>query len=190
MKISSLELLGDLTSRTRQHIAIAEELQKRSYTDLMQRPKPGSWNVLECLEHLNLYGDFYLPEIQKQIRESEHPPKEQFKSGLLGNYFAASMLPKEKLNRMKTFSDKDPIDSDLDAEVIAEFLRQQEQMLELLRAAEKVDLGKTKVSTSISKFVKLKLGDAFRVVIYHNQRHLEQAQKALKVPRAEAGNTI
>jgi hypothetical protein len=189
MKISSLELLGDLTSRTRQHIAIAEELQKRSYTDLLQRPKPGSWNALECLEHLNLYGDFYLPEIQQQIRDSNHPPKEHFISGFLGNYFAESMLPKENLNRMKTFKDKDPINTNLDSDVISEFMRQQEQTLKLLRAAEKVDLGKTKVATSISKFLRLKLGDAFRVVIYHNQRHLEQAQRALKVPREEAGNT-
>lgn len=186
MKIPSLELLGDLTSRTRQHISMADELQKRSYQDLSYRPKAGSWNALECIEHLNLYGDFYLPEIQKQIRESDHPPKEQFKSGFLGNYFAESMLPKEKLNKMKTFRDKDPIDKDLDPKVISEFLRQQEQLLELLRAAEKVDLGKTKVPTSISKFIRLKLGDAFRVVIYHNQRHLEQAQAALKVPQTEA----
>ncbi|SDK67075.1 DinB superfamily protein [Salinimicrobium catena] len=190
MKISSLELLGDLTSRTRQHIAIAEELNKRSYTDLIQRPTPGSWNALECLEHLNLYGEFYLPEIEKQIRKSDYPPQALFKSRFLGNYFAESMLPKEKLNRMKTFADKDPIGADLDSEVISEFIKQQHQMLELLRAAEKVDLVKTKVPTSISKFIRLKLGDAFRVVIYHNQRHLQQAQLALKVPQTEAGSTV
>ena len=185
MKIDSQDLLSDLTALTRQHISMAEELQKHSFEDLSHRPAPGSWNVLECIQHLNLYGDYYLPEIEKQIRESEHPWQEQFKSGFLGNYFAQSMLPKEKLNKMKTFRDKDPIETDLDVNVISEFIRQQQQMLELLRAAEKVDLGKTKTGTSISKFIKLKLGDSFRVVIYHNQRHLEQALRALRTHKPE-----
>ena len=190
MKIESQELLSDLSSRTRQHISIAEEFEKRSFEDLIQRPAPGSWNVLECFQHLNLYGDFYLPEIEKEIRESKYPPQGVFKSGFLGNYFAQSMLPKEKLNKMKTFRDKDPIDIDLDTNVVTEFLRQQQQMLYLLRAAAKVDLNKTKVATSISKFIRLSLGDTFRVVVYHNQRHLEQALRALRTHKPEHKNVL
>ncbi len=55
-----------------------------------------SWSILECLEHLNLYGDFYIPEIKNRIESSKTLPKENFKSRILGNYFAKSMLPKEK----------------------------------------------------------------------------------------------
>lgn len=39
------------------------------------------------------------------------------------------------------------------------------------------DLGKIKTSISISKWIKLKLGDTFRVIIYHNERHIVQANK-------------
>ncbi|MFM7022373.1 MAG: hypothetical protein ACKOXB_05295 [Flavobacteriales bacterium] len=56
---------------------------------------------------------------------------------------------------------------------------QQKQTLELLEAAGKVDLKKVKTSVSISKFIRLRLGDTFRFVIYHNQRHIAQAQKVL-----------
>jgi len=41
----------------------------------------------------------------------------------------------------------------------------------------KVDIGKTKTAISISKWIKLKLGDTLRVVIYHNQRHMAQAKR-------------
>ena len=39
---------------------------------------------------------------------------------------------------------------------------------------------KTKTAISISKLIKLRLGDTFRVLIYHNERHIKQAERAIK----------
>jgi len=90
------------------------------------------------------------------------------------------MLPKEKLNKMKTFKSMNPIGSNLDKTVLETFLSQQKTSLELLQQAEKVSLTKNKTGISISKWIKLKLGDTFRVVIYHNLRHIIQAEKVIK----------
>ena len=87
------------------------------------------------------------------------------------------MLPKEKLNKMKTFKSMNPIGSNLDKTVLEKFLSQQKTLLELLQQAEKVSLTKNKTGISISKWIKLKLGDTFRIVIYHNLRHVIQAEK-------------
>lgn len=146
---------------------------------LNPRPATGSWSALECMEHLNRYGNFYLPEIQRRIAQSPHPASAQFKSGWLGNYFAKSLLPKEKLNKMKTFSNMDPMGSELGREVLHTFIAQQEQTLALLQEAKNVDLSKTRTAISISSWIKLRLGDTFRVLIYHNQRHVVQAERAL-----------
>lgn len=89
------------------------------------------------------------------------------------------MLPKEKLNKMKTFKDKNPIGSKLDKKTIERFISQQEQILNLLDKSREIDLNKTKTAISITNLIKLKIGDTFRVVIYHNERHLEQANKLL-----------
>lgn len=72
-----------------------------------------------------------------------------------------------------------PVNSKLTKEVLTVFLSQQQTMLKLLNQARSISLNKTKTSISISKLIKLKLGETFRVVIYHNQRHLVQALKAL-----------
>lgn len=180
MKIPSEKLIDDLVDRAHKLLNEAEELKTLPEKTLQWRPAPESWSILECLEHLNLYGRFYLPEIKKRLNNaSTAKSKQTFKSGLLGNYFALSMLPKEKLNTMKTFKNMNPIHSTLDKTVMDEFIRQQRQMLSILEKCRKVDLNKTKTSISISNFIKLKLGDTLRVVIYHNQRHMVQAQKAL-----------
>jgi len=177
MIIESVKLIQDLIERTRININQAENFKTLSTEKLNWRPENDRWSILECFEHLNLYGDFYIPEIKKRIKNSKTQPQENFKSGILGNYFAKSMLPKERLNKMKTFKDKNPLGSKLDKTTIERFISQQEQILSLLDKSREIDLNKTKTAISISKLIKLKIGDTFRVVVYHNERHLVQANK-------------
>ncbi|OCA71837.1 hypothetical protein BBH99_13635 [Chryseobacterium contaminans] len=180
MKISTTALLEELKRRTEQHLQYAETLLLKSENELNFRISDDSWSVLECLEHLNRYGDFYIPEISRRISSSATSPKADFKPGILGNYFAKSMLPKEKLNKMKTLKAMNPIHSQLNKDVVNEFIKQQQQLLELLEKASHINLEKTKTAISISKLITLKLGDTFRFVIYHNARHIAQAKKVLK----------
>lgn len=170
-------LIQSFIEQTRQHLNRAAQLNELNIDDLNWRESPESWSILECLEHLNLYGDYYLPEMDKEIGKARKPATAQFNSGILGGYFAKMMLPKEKLNRMKTFKDKDPIHARLDRSVIDRFIRQQHQFLELLNRAREVDLSSVKVTTSISKLIRLKLGDTFAFYINHIMRHLRQADR-------------
>ncbi len=181
MKTPSEDLIQDLIERTRQTLNATENLKQEPIDLLNWKPAPERWSVLECIEHLNLYGDFYLPEIARRIRESQKPAEPYFSAGLLGDYFAKSMLPKEKLNKMKTFDDKNPNGSDLSLYTIDRFIAQQKELLVLLNKSRSVSLNKTKTSISISKLITLRLGDTIRVVIYHNQRHLVQANKVLSL---------
>lgn len=180
MKIPTSQLLLELKDITQDNIQFAETLLNNEDSELNFRITEESWSVLECLEHLNRYGNFYLPEINERISISKFPPKTEFSSGILGNYFAKSMLPKEKLNKMKTFKTMNPIHSKLDKSVVGEFIRQQNLLLDLLEKSTKINLEKIKTSISISKFIKLKLGDTFRFIIYHNLRHINQAKNILK----------
>ena len=180
MKIKSETLINELIDLTKQNITKIDALNQCSGANLNWRPTLESWSILETIEHLNLYGYFYLPEINSCIEGTRSQADLYFKSGLLGNYFAESMLPKEKLNKMKTFKDKDPIGSQLDKQVITECLKQQTQTIFLLNEARSVSLNRTKTAISISRWIKLKLGDTLRVVVYHNQRHLVQVENILK----------
>ncbi|MBX2840853.1 MAG: DinB family protein [Flammeovirgaceae bacterium] len=179
MKIPNTALIEDLIERTRENLNQAEAFMEFSTEMLNWRQYEKKWSILECIAHLNLYGDFYLPEITKRIKSTSQVENPFFKSGWLGNYFANSMLPKEKLNKMKTFKSMNPLGSKLDKEVLKDFINQQKTMLHLLDKARTINLTKTKTSISISNFIKLRLGDTFKVVIYHNQRHIVQANNVL-----------
>lgn len=175
--MQSENLIQSLIEQTRKVINTVEKLKNNDLQTLTWKHDQNSWNILECLEHLNLYGNFYLPEIESKIKNSTTKSETEFKSGFLGNYFAKSMLPKEKLNKMKTFKDKNPLNANLDKSVIDKFIEQQVKLLDLLSQSRNVSLNKVKIQTSISSLIKLKLGDTFQFFINHIIRHLKQIER-------------
>lgn len=175
--MQSEKLIEQLSTQTSQIINQAEELKTFDWNTLTWKENEISWSILECLEHLNLYGDFYLPQMENKIKISGTKPELEFRSGFLGNYFAKSMLPKEKLNKMKTFKDKNPLNAALDKSVIDKFLSQQNQLLDLLNQAKKVSLNKVKIQISISSLIRVKLGDTFQFFINHMIRHFKQIDR-------------
>ncbi len=166
-------LIQNLVEQTRQILNQVEQLKSQK-VDLIHRPAPGAWNILECLEHLNLYGDFYFAEIEKAIKTSGTKPEAEFSSGMLGAYFSKMILPKNKLNKMKTLKNKNPFNTSLDRTVLDRFVNQQLKLIELLIQSRSVSLNKIKIRTAFSGVVKLKLGDTFQFIINHNLRHLQQ----------------
>ena len=169
-------LLQSLVEQTRQIINHVEKLREKDWQYLNFKVDPNVWSIAECLEHLNLYGDFYLPQMEKKIKASTTTPDITFKSGYLGKYFAKTMLPKEKLNKMKTFKNKNPLNTQLDKTVVTRFMDQQIKLLDLLSQSRKVSLNKIKINTSISNLISLKLGDTFQFYVNHMLRHMKQIE--------------
>lgn len=181
--MKSSQLLQTLVMQIQEIITKAEALRNLDDAMLTWRPNDTSWNILECLEHMNLYGDFYLPQIENKIRSTHTHADPIFKSGILGNYFAKSMLPKEKLNKMKTFKSKDPIHATLRRDVIDRFLGQQNHLITLLNLSSTVSLNKIKITTSVSSLLRFKLGETYRFYINHMIRHMQQIDNILLAMR-------
>lgn len=179
MKYNAKEMIDELVQITQFNIKKAQDLISLPLDQLNQKQNETSWSALECLEHLNRYGDFYIPEIRNKMSSSKHENEAVFKSNFLGNYFSNAMKHKEKLNNMKTFKSMNPLGSELDKTVIDRFLDQQKMKLDLLEKARSKSLTRIKTGITISSLIKLRLGDTFRVVIFHNDRHMRQAWRAI-----------
>lgn len=176
------QLLETLENRVEGHLAVAiHQFQNLTEKELLQPATNGGWSIAQCLEHLNSYGDFYLPQIDKRLKVSvNHLTKDIFKSSWLGNYFIKMMEPTTGKKKYKAFKGHIPA-PELDAyAVVATFIEQQEQLLILLKKAEKVNLNAIRIPISITRLVKLKLGDVFQFIIAHNERHIQQAMRVHK----------
>jgi len=95
MKIKATQLITDLSQMVHEDIAQIKKLESLPLSILNLKQNAETWSILENLEHLNLYGDFYIPAIEAGMAKGAmHSPSEQFQSNWLGEYFAKAMLPK------------------------------------------------------------------------------------------------
>ena len=177
------DLLSDLETAVRRGIKTVEELRATGATDLTAPGAEASWSVAQHLHHLNFYATFYTDVIEQCLEGAGSSPKDTFKSGWLGNYFTDIIGPAEEeaplRMKMKSPANAIPPDSsalDLDA-VLETFYGLQNRLLYLLQRARQVDLGAYRVPTSLSKWVRLKLGDSFRFVIAHQERHFQHIER-------------
>jgi hypothetical protein len=182
-------LLNKLQHQTEQYLQLAiSDWQMISHARFAKKPTATSWSANECLQHLNSYGNYYLPAIEKAINAAQQSnPSSVFKTGWLGYYFTNLMKPateNKPLKKMKAPKDHSPLSIVESHVVISAFIDQQEKLLELLEQAKQVNLENIRIPVSISKMIQLKLGDTFNFLVMHTARHVQQAQKALGI----AGN--
>jgi hypothetical protein len=190
--IKTHDLLEQLKSDTRQIILETKLLLQQDPELLVQQPAPGKWSVAQAIEHLNAYGRYYIPEIRKALGHHKYSPDELYRPGWLGNYFTNAMKPtpdKQIRNKMKALKNYSPA-PELDSKaVIDEFLNHQQELLNLLDQASSNNISRIRIPISITKFIRFKLGDTFRFVIAHEQRHFVQCSNvlfSLKTPQATA----
>lgn len=179
--ISSRALLNYLEKTTERHIQKAiEDYQNMDRARLLKPAKDGGWSIAQCLDHLNGYGRYYYPLIQQKV-DANTQQDETYTSTWLGNYFVNMMDPDTGKKKMKAFKNHVPA-PDLDAhEVVSEFIRQQEHLLQLIRISRKRDLNKIKIPISLTKYIRINLGDTLRFIVAHNERHMRQAERGENV---------
>jgi uncharacterized damage-inducible protein DinB len=182
-KFKSEELIDMLEDDVRKLMAAAQHLQQADTVKLSYPPAEGQWSAVQALEHMNMYNRYYLPAIEKSM---VHIPKEVnawFVPGFFGNYFTNMMMPKnvfEVKNKMKTQKSFRP-ERGVNVEgAFKEFFEHQNKLLHLLETARKRNLETIRIPTSISRLIRLKLGDLLRFLVAHEQRHMIQARNAIK----------
>ncbi len=179
------QLLEKLHNDTEIFLQQSIQWQLLPTTVLMAKPGPERWSMAQCLQHLNFYGDYYLPAMERAMREAQGKgsrPTPVFHPGWLGAWFTNLMLPQADGSlKSKMQSPKNAVPSaQPDAlATLAAFIEQQERMLQLLDLARTVNLNAIRVPISLSRWIRLKLGDTFLFYLAHHARHIRQAEKAL-----------
>ncbi len=175
--ISSQSLLDNLMEDVRTIILQASRLENVPANQLQMQPDPQQWSIAQILAHMNFYSRHYLKEIENNIHKSETVmDKQMFKPGWFGNYFTKMMSPKNGVikNKMKTMKVAIP-NKEVDGKAaLRQFIADQHILLNLLQISKTADLNKIRIATSISRLIRLKLGDTFRFFIAHEQRHMIQ----------------
>lgn len=181
------ELLKKMNELTNQLSAdVRENFLSLSPEQLFWKPSEKSWSIAQCLAHLNAYYSFYIPVFRERIKNTRfRTPGEYFVSSPLGTASILSVkLGKVKnvKRRLKAAKDYNPlVNATLKTEnAVQDFLNYQDEMLKILSDSRFINIRKAKCTLAVTALIKLRLGDAFQVVVYHNERHVEQAKNVMK----------
>ncbi len=155
---------------------IADKFKTISKDTLNYKPS-GGWSAAECFEHLVLIDKKYIPiftDISGSYSETED---KEFKNSFLGKTIIKSVHP-DNPKKVKTRQPFYPVSSIMDQGIVNEFLQLNSEIVKFIKRFRNYDLKKINITSPLSSFVKYNLGDACRIIIYHDLRHLKQAQRA------------
>jgi hypothetical protein len=187
--MNATAFLARLDQATRQLLTTVQtELEPLELAHLNHQPAPGAWSILECLEHLNRYSRYYNERLAKALTQpgiSANAKEAEVSYSWLGGQFIRMMAP-GNTKKAKTLDRMNPSGSRLGREVLTEFARHQQHLLELLAQAHSADLNRKAVPIEFFKLLKMRLGETFEFVVLHEQRHVQQALWAKASWPAEA----
>jgi len=181
--INSNKLLELLQHEVKLIILQANKWKQLPAELLQYQPGENKWSIAQVIQHLNFYSRHYIPAIESKLHYNTYVASSAFKPGWLGDYFTKLMQPSAGntiTKKMKAQKNATPVAVPNAQQELDEFISHQHQLLNILSIAKNVDLNKTRVATSLSSLIKLKLGDTFRFFIAHEQRHAVQVNNILE----------
>jgi hypothetical protein len=155
-------------------------------------PEPGAWPPSACIEHLNQTNRLYVTAIRECLDNPAAVPSKDasLRYGLLERWFVKSLEPpvKRKWKAPRAFV---PVAVASRAEALGEWNRIHADIMALMERADPFHLSRNKVTSPVTRFMKISLGMAFALMAAHNRRHLHQAKEVIgrEVRRAAASQS-
>jgi DinB superfamily len=142
------------------------------------KPSESEWSVAQCLEHLVVSNAGYFP-IAERIARGEHRPSLKERLPLLPRLFGSlvlrAVLPQTK-QKLKARPNFQPSRSEIRPDILTKFQAQQQELIDHMNRTKDVDL-KTIITSPVNSIVTYSLLDAYKIVVAHEQRHLNQAKR-------------
>lgn len=193
-KRPSNELIDELLAMcAHMNDEVQNEFGDLTEEQLFWNPDRNSWSIGQCLAHLNAFHRFYVPVFVERVKNSRfQEPADYFQSSPLGHstYLKVKLGKLKNVKRkLKSPKDYNPlINKSLKVEnVVPDFFKYHNMLMDVIEKSRNVNIRKTKTSFSVRPIVKLRLGDAFAYIVFHNERHLWQAKRVKAHPKFPKG---
>lgn len=176
------EVERELNEATRRAWTLVHSTEGRLFT---VRPSISSWSAAECLAHLSISTEMFLPVLQEALddaRQRKLVAKAPPKMDLLGRILRWFLEPPIR-QRVRTSAPFVPRAVRAKSEAFGEFVTLQEKLLDVLNSSRGLDLRRMKIVSPFDRRVRYNAFSAFRIVAAHQRRHLWQAEQAVAALR-------
>jgi hypothetical protein len=143
---------------------------------------PGSWSVGQCLEHLCITNEAYLPPISVAVNEKPDAPVEQITPGWFGRWFIRSFIEPSPVTKRAPAPAKIRPTAHVGASVLERFLAGNESCRELMVRARAKNVNRIRFWNPFIPGIRFTVGTGLQIIVGHERRHLLQAERVLHSP--------
>jgi len=151
-----------------------------SETQINWKPSEEKWSIGECIDHLAVTHKLYNSKIKElqPLFEDLGEGSFKFKHTFSGRMILKYVDP-NSTTRTKTFEVFRPSMRQINTNIIGSFCEEVETMISFAEKLHGVDLTKLKISSPVTKLLSINVGDALLINLYHDKRHINQAEKII-----------
>lgn len=161
-------------------ITISNDFGGLNEEQLNQKPSPDKWSIGECIDHLIVSHNQYRNNI-RTVNVERIPYGEDikpFKHSFIGKLLINAVAP-ETTQKVKTFKVFYPRHKLINTGVVDDYNRSMDELINIAEKFIGYDLNRIRISSPVSSFIRLNLGDAFLIHLNHDRRHINQANNVL-----------
>jgi hypothetical protein len=141
------------------------------------KPSPGAWSVGQCLEHLRITNEAYLPAITASLTDRPRLTVQDISPGWFGRWFIRNFTePSSKTKRARAPKKIAP-GARVDPHVLDLFLASNQATRELVRRASDYDVNRIRFKNPFLPLLRFTVGTGLEIVSSHQRRHLLQAER-------------
>jgi len=178
---SIAESLESAQSRLR---ALSDRISEKDWS---RKPAPEQWSAANCVEHLNLTSEAYVPLLHDALAEARElggaARTLHYSRDALGWFMSMMIGPmrhigKFRIVRVKTTSDFVPRGAKSRDQLLSDFVRLQAELLTIVRNADGLPIDRVRIVSPFGGKMRYNAYSALVIVARHQHRHLDQAEAA------------
>ena len=181
MRPQLAQLMRELNHAEKRLVSLVDTLEPEKWR---VRRDPNRWSVSECIAHLNLTSEAFIPRLEKALSEARKIPRMQrraYSRGIFATMFAKMLGPLPvirgmRIGRVKTTPPFVPTGDSDPGLLVAEFKRHQNELRRIIEEGDPFQLDKVKIVSPFGEKVSYSAYAALTLIPRHEERHLQQAE--------------
>lgn len=146
------------------------------------QPAVGVWSIGQCLEHLCLGNEVYLPAIAASLEGKPASPVQEITLGWFARWFLRSFIEPSPVTKRASAPKKIVPHSRVPLSTIQRFLNTNQEARKLILRAEPYDVNRIRFINPFVSIIRFTVGTGLRLTCSHERRHLLQAQRVKQSP--------
>jgi hypothetical protein len=170
----SVRLIDELNTIHRRANDLALGL---SPEQLNWKPAEDLWSVGQCLQHLYVANDVYLPAIANALDDRPPSPVQDITPGWLGRWFIRNYIEPSSRGKRARAPRKIAPAQQVDPSILDLFLRSNDAARDLVCRAGAYDINRIRFRNPFVPLLRFTVGTGLEIVWRHQRRHLLQAER-------------